>query len=115
MLKQMGSLTIPLPHRKKRGGDNYELDLVLHNNVFTTGRTSHGRLPSSCKASKLSKRKNISLIEVMGLGVASASSYGEMAAPGKKQYWKARISRGDEVLWQGMHWVWRNSFPDMRM
>ena len=56
------------PIARRRDGD-YELDLVLRNNI-TTEEHPAWRISSACPPSS-HKKENIGLIEVMGLAVAS--------------------------------------------
>ncbi len=89
------------PIARKRG-DNYELDLVLRNNITTEEHPlgvyhPHARLHHI-------KKENIGLIEVMGLAVLPARLKDEMA-----QLEKAILAgtdiRNDEVLEKHADWV----------
>ena len=83
------------PIARKRG-NNYELDLVLRNNI-TTKEHPHAKLHHI-------KKENIGLIEVMGLAVLPARLKDEMA-----QLKTAILSRADlrsnEVLSKHADWV----------
>ena len=65
------------PIARKRG-DNYELDLVLRNNI-TTEEHPMGVYHPHAKLHHI-KKENIGLIEVMGLAVLPSRLDGEMAA-----------------------------------
>ena len=65
------------PIARKRG-DNYELDLVLRNNI-TTEEHPLGVYHPHAKLHHI-KKENIGLIEVMGLAVLPSRLDGEMAA-----------------------------------
>ena len=89
------------PIARKRG-DNYELDLVLRNNI-TTEEHPLGVYHPHAKLHNI-KKENIGLIEVMGLAVLPARLKDEMAQL------KAAILAGDdirkdEVLEKHADWV----------
>lgn len=89
------------PIARKRG-DNYELDLVLRNNI-TTEEHPMGVYHPHAKLHHI-KKENIGLIEVMGLAVLPSRLDGEMAALEKAILEGADI-RGDEVLGKHADWV----------
>ncbi len=89
------------PIARKRGED-YELDLVLRNNITTEEHPlgvyhPHARLHHI-------KKENIGLIEVMGLAVLPARLKDEMAALSKAILEKKDI-RADEMLAKHADWV----------
>ena len=89
------------PIARKRG-DNYELDLVLRNNI-TTEEHPMGVYHPHAKLHHI-KKENIGLIEVMGLAVLPSRLDGEMAALEKAILEGADI-RSDEVLGKHADWV----------
>ena len=89
------------PIARKRG-DNYELDLVLRNNI-TTEEHPLGVYHPHAKLHHI-KKENIGLIEVMGLAVLPSRLDGEMAALEKAILSGADI-RSDEVLSKHADWV----------
>ncbi len=89
------------PIARKRG-DNYELDLVLRNNITTEEHPlgvyhPHARLHHI-------KKENIGLIEVMGLAVLPSRLDGEMAAL-EQAILAGEDIRKDEVLEKHADWV----------
>ena len=89
------------PIARKRG-ENFELDLVLRNNITTEEHPlgvyhPHGKLHHI-------KKENIGLIEVMGLAVLPARLKGEMAQLKEAMLTGADL-RGDEVLAKHADWV----------
>ena len=89
------------PIARKRGED-YELDLVLRNNI-TTEEHPLGVYHPHAKLHHI-KKENIGLIEVMGLAVLPARLKDEMAALSKAILEKKEI-REDEVLAKHADWV----------
>ena len=89
------------PIARKRG-DNYELDLVLRNNI-TTEEHPLGVYHPHAKLHHI-KKENIGLIEVMGLAVLPSRLDGEMADLEKAILSGADI-RSDEVLSKHADWV----------
>ena len=89
------------PIARKRG-DNYELDLVLRNNI-TTKEHPLGVYHPHAELHHI-KKENIGLIEVMGLAVLPARLKGEMAAL-KKAMLNGDDLRKDEVLEKHADWV----------
>lgn len=89
------------PIARKRGED-YELDLVLRNNI-TTEEHPLGVYHPHAKLHHI-KKENIGLIEVMGLAVLPARLKDEMAALSKAILEKKDI-RADEVLAKHADWV----------
>ena len=89
------------PIARKRG-ENFELDLVLRNNITTEEHPlgvyhPHARLHHI-------KKENIGLIEVMGLAVLPARLKGEMAQL-KEAILTGADLRADEVLAKHADWV----------
>ena len=89
------------PIARKRG-DDYELDLVLRNNI-TTEEHPLGVYHPHAKLHHI-KKENIGLIEVMGLAVLPARLKDEMAALEQAILDGAEI-REDEVLAKHADWV----------
>lgn len=89
------------PIARKRG-ENYELDLVLRNNI-TTEEHPLGVYHPHAKLHHI-KKENIGLIEVMGLAVLPARLKDEMALLEKAILDGANI-REDEVLEKHADWV----------
>ena len=89
------------PIARKRGND-YELDLVLRNNI-TTEEHPMGVYHPHAKLHHI-KKENIGLIEVMGLAVLPARLKDEMAALEQAILDGAEI-REDEVLAKHADWV----------
>jgi UDPglucose--hexose-1-phosphate uridylyltransferase len=89
------------PIARKRG-ENYELDLVLRNNI-TTPEHPLGVYHPHAKLHHI-KKENIGLIEVMGLAVLPARLKGEMELLSKAILSGADI-RKDEVLEKHADWV----------
>ncbi len=89
------------PIARKRG-ENYELDLVLRNNI-TTEEHPLGVYHPHAKLHHI-KKENIGLIEVMGLAVLPARLKGEMAAL-KEAILAGKDLRSDEVLAKHGDWV----------
>lgn len=89
------------PIARKRGED-YELDIVLRNNI-TTEEHPLGVYHPHAKLHHI-KKENIGLIEVMGLAVLPARLKDEMAALSKAILEKKDI-RADEVLAKHADWV----------
>lgn len=89
------------PIARKRG-ENYELDLVLRNNI-TTEEHPFGVYHPHAKLHHI-KKENIGLIEVMGLAVLPSRLDGEMSDLEKAILDGADI-RSDEVLGKHADWV----------
>ena len=89
------------PIARKRG-DNYELDLVLRNNI-TTEEHPLGVYHPHAELHHI-KKENIGLIEVMGLAVLPARLKGEMADL-KEAILAGKDLRADEVLEKHADWV----------
>ena len=89
------------PIARKRGG-NFELDLVLRNNI-TTEEHPLGVYHPHAKLHHI-KKENIGLIEVMGLAVLPARLKGEMAQL-KEAILTGADLRADEVLEKHADWV----------
>lgn len=89
------------PIARKRG-DNYELDLVLRNNI-TTEEHPLGVYHPHAKLHHI-KKENIGLIEVMGLAVLPARLKGEMEALKEAMLAGAEI-RSNELLEKHADWV----------
>ena len=89
------------PIARKRG-ENYELDLVLRNNI-TTAEHPLGVYHPHAKLHHI-KKENIGLIEVMGLAVLPARLKGEMAQL-KEAILSGADIRADEVLEKHADWV----------
>ena len=89
------------PIARKRG-DNFELDLVLRNNI-TTEEHPLGVYHPHAKLHHI-KKENIGLIEVMGLAVLPARLKGEMAQL-KEAILTGADLRADEVLEKHADWV----------
>jgi UDPglucose--hexose-1-phosphate uridylyltransferase len=89
------------PIARKRG-ENYELDLVLRNNI-TTEEHPLGVYHPHAELHHI-KKENIGLIEVMGLAVLPARLKTEMADLEEAVLAKRDIS-GDEVLSKHAEWV----------
>jgi len=89
------------PIARKRG-ENYELDLVLRNNI-TTEEHPLGVYHPHAKLHHI-KKENIGLIEVMGLAVLPARLKSEMAQL-KEAILAGADIRSDEVLAKHADWV----------
>ena len=89
------------PIARKRGED-YELDLVLRNNI-TTKEHPLGVYHPHAELHHI-KKENIGLIEVMGLAVLPARLKGEMASL-KKAMLEGRDLRADKELEKHADWV----------
>ena len=89
------------PIARKRG-ENFELDLVLRNNI-TTMEHPLGVYHPHAKLHHI-KKENIGLIEVMGLAVLPARLKDEMASL-KEAILAGRDLRADEVLEKHADWV----------
>lgn len=89
------------PIARKRG-DNYELDLVLRNNI-TTKEHPLGVYHPHAKLHHI-KKENIGLIEVMGLAVLPARLKGEMELL-KKALLAGENLRENEILEKHADWV----------
>jgi len=89
------------PIARKRG-DEYELDLVLRNNI-TTDEHPLGVYHPHAKLHHI-KKENIGLIEVMGLAVLPARLKGEMADL-KEAILKGEDIRANEELEKHADWV----------
>lgn len=89
------------PIARKRG-ENYELDLVLRNNI-TTDEHPLGVYHPHAELHHI-KKENIGLIEVMGLAVLPSRLKGELEALAKALAVGADI-RKDEVLEKHADWV----------
>ena len=89
------------PIARKRG-NNYELDLVLRNNI-TTEEHPLGVYHPHAKLHHI-KKENIGLIEVMGLAVLPARLKGEMEAL-KEAILGGKNLRDDEALEKHADWV----------
>ncbi len=99
------------PIARKRG-DNYELDLVLRNNI-TTDEHPLGVYHPHAELHHI-KKENIGLIEVMGLAVLPARLKGEMAAL-KDAILDGRDLRADADLEKHADWVdaFRSEYSDI--
>ena len=86
----------------RRRGTNYELDLVLRNNI-TTEEHPLGVYHPHAELHHI-KKENIGLIEVMGLAVLPARLKGELAAL-ETAILENRDLRQDEVLAKHADWV----------
>ena len=86
----------------RRRGDDYELDLVLRNNI-TTEEHPLGVYHPHAKLHHI-KKENIGLIEVMGLAVLPARLKDEMADL-SKAILEGRDIRSDETLAKHADWV----------
>lgn len=89
------------PIARKRG-ENFELDLVLRNNI-TTEEHPLGVFHPHAKLHHI-KKENIGLIEVMGLAVLPARLKGEMALL-KEAILTGTNIRGDERIEKHADWV----------
>ena len=89
------------PIARKRGG-NFELDLVLRNNI-TTEEHPLGVYHPHAKLHHI-KKENIGLIEVMGLAVLPARLKEEMAQL-KDAILSGKDIRADEMLAKHADWV----------
>jgi UDPglucose--hexose-1-phosphate uridylyltransferase len=89
------------PIARKRG-ENYELDLVLRNNI-TTEEHPLGVYHPHAELHHI-KKENIGLIEVMGLAVLPARLKGEMASL-KKAMLEGADLRADKELEKHADWV----------
>ncbi|MCX4307899.1 MAG: UDP-glucose--hexose-1-phosphate uridylyltransferase [Acetatifactor sp.] len=89
------------PIARKRG-ENFELDLVLRNNI-TTKEHPLGVYHPHAKLHHI-KKENIGLIEVMGLAVLPARLKKEMADL-KEAFLAGKDLRGDEELAKHADWV----------
>ena len=94
------------PIARKRG-ENFELDLVLRNNITTEEHPLGVYHPH--KELHHIKKENIGLIEVMGLAVLPARLNTEMADL-EKAYLEGKDIRKDEVL--SKHADWLDTFKD---
>lgn len=99
------------PIARKRG-DNYELDLVLRNNI-TTQEHPLGVYHPHAELHHI-KKENIGLIEVMGLAVLPARLKDEMANL-EKAILNGEDIRKDEVLEKHADWVdgFMPKYPDI--
>ena len=86
----------------RRRGDNYELDLVLRNNI-TTDEHPLGVFHPHAELHNI-KKENIGLIEVMGLAVLPARLKGELKKLGEYIV-QNRDLRADEELNKHANWV----------
>ena len=86
----------------RRRGEDYELDLVLRNNLTTQEHPMGLYHPHSEKHHI--KKENIGLIEVMGLAVLPSRLKGELADL-EAAILENRDIRGDEVLSKHADWV----------
>ena len=86
----------------RRRGEDYELDLVLRNNLTTQEHPMGLYHPHSEKHHI--KKENIGLIEVMGLAVLPSRLKGELAAL-EAAILENKDIRGDEVLSKHADWV----------
>jgi UDPglucose--hexose-1-phosphate uridylyltransferase len=86
----------------RRRGDEYELDLVLRNNL-TTEEHPLGLYHPHAEHHNI-KKENIGLIEVMGLAILPARLKGEMAELREK------ILSGEEI--SSVHKAWYEAFKD---
>jgi UDPglucose--hexose-1-phosphate uridylyltransferase len=89
------------PIARKRG-ENFEMDLVLRNNI-TTEEHPLGVYHPHAELHHI-KKENIGLIEVMGLAVLPARLKGEMADL-KEAMLSGKDLRADEVLEKHADWV----------
>ena len=94
------------PIARKRG-ENFELDLVLRNNITTEEHPMGVYHPH--KELHHIKKENIGLIEVMGLAVLPARLNTEMADL-EKAYLEGKDIRSDEVL--SKHADWLDTFKE---
>ena len=94
------------PIARKRDG-NFELDLVLRNNITTDEHPLGVFHPHSDKHNI--KKENIGLIEVMGLAVLPSRLKNEMALL-REAILKNADFKNDETL--SKHYEWYNSFKD---
>lgn len=94
------------PIARKRG-DEFELDLVLRNNI-TTDEHPLGLFHPHAEIHNI-KKENIGLIEVMGLAVLPSRLKNEMALV-KKAALSGEDFENDEQI--GKHYAWFNSFKD---
>lgn len=97
------------PIARKRGG-NYELDLVLRNNI-TTEEHPFGVYHPHAKLHHI-KKENIGLIEVMGLAVLPSRLDGEMADLEKPSL--TVLTSAVMKCWASMPTGLRNSFPNIK-
>ena len=86
----------------RRRGENYELDLVLRNNL-TTDEHPLGLFHPHADKHHI-KKENIGLIEVMGLAVLPSRLKGELTALAEAVVAGADIA-ADEALCKHAHWV----------
>ncbi len=86
----------------RKNGDNYELDLVLRNNI-TTEEHPMGVYHPHAELHHI-KKENIGLIEVMGLAVLPARLKDEMAQF-KAALLENRDMRADEILEKHADWA----------
>ena len=86
----------------RKNGENFELDLVLRNNI-TTPQHPMGVYHPHAELHHI-KKENIGLIEVMGLAVLPARLKGEMAALKKAMLENADL-RKDETLAKHADWA----------
>ena len=86
----------------RRRGEDYELDLVLRNNLTTREHPMGLYHPHSEKHHI--KKENIGLIEVMGLAVLPSRLKNELADL-ETAILEARDIREDEVLCKHAHWI----------
>lgn len=86
----------------RKNGDNFEMDLVLRNNI-TTEEHPLGVYHPHAELHHI-KKENIGLIEVMGLAVLPARLKDEMAAL-KVAVLQGKDIRSDEVLEKHADWV----------
>lgn len=86
----------------RKNGENFELDLVLRNNI-TTPEHPMGVYHPHAELHHI-KKENIGLIEVMGLAVLPARLKGEMAEL-KKAVLQGADLRADEVLAKHADWA----------
>ena len=86
----------------RKNGENFELDLVLRNNI-TTEEHPMGVYHPHAELHHI-KKENIGLIEVMGLAVLPARLKGEMALL-KTAMLEGKDLRADEVLEKHADWA----------
>ena len=101
---QMHNTITPIARKRD---DNFELDLVLRNNITTDEHPLGVFHPHSDKHNI--KKENIGLIEVMGLAVLPSRLKNEMTLL-REAILNNTDFRNDETL--SKHYVWYNSFKD---
>ena len=102
MRKPTANPTTPSPPIARRRGVDYELDLVLRNNI-TTPEHPLGVFHPHTKLHHI-KKENIGLIEVMGLAILPGRLKGEMAAL-ERALLRGDDLRQDETLAKHADWA----------